>query len=151
VAAELLAGRAWTAAQLVTRLRRRGAPPDVAAQVVEQLTARGYVDDAEFARRWVESRAARGYGVARLANELRARGVAPALIEAALGGVAADPVASARAVAARRLAALRRAAPDRVALRLRDYLLRRGYDPRVAVHVARDLAGGDAPGARPRA
>jgi regulatory protein len=120
----------------------------VAAEVVEQLTARGYVDDAEFARRWVESRAARGYGVTRLQNELKARGIAPALIEAALGGLATDPLASARRVATRRLAALRRTAPDRVAVRLRDYLLRRGYDPRTAAYVARDLARPDAPGSR---
>ncbi len=54
---------------------RRGAPRAVAAEVVADLVGRGYVDDAAFARHWVQTRAARGYGAARLRAELRARGL----------------------------------------------------------------------------
>src|SRR5205809_6731785 len=73
-AADLLARRAWTQTELTRRLIRRGAPAEIAASVVADLTARGHVDDAAFARHFVETRAARGYGAARLAGELRARG-----------------------------------------------------------------------------
>ena len=72
VAADLLSRHAWTRAELTRRLRRRGAPPDVAADVVTDLAGRGHVDDAAFARHWVETRSARGYGAARLRAELRA-------------------------------------------------------------------------------
>src|SRR5207249_3813114 len=48
-AADLLSRRAWTTRELTTRLRRRGAPPDVADAVVADLTARGYLDDEAFA------------------------------------------------------------------------------------------------------
>ena len=44
----------------------------VAAEVVADLVGRGYVDDAAFARHWVETRAARGYGAARLRAALLA-------------------------------------------------------------------------------
>src|SRR5512134_2801905 len=74
-AGDLLSRRAWTMAELTRRLVRRGAPPDVAAAVVEDMAGRGYVDDAAFARHFVETRATRGYGAARLAADLRARGV----------------------------------------------------------------------------
>ncbi len=112
----------------------------MAGQVIDDLVARGYLDDAAFARRWVEARAGRGYGPARLRAELRARGVAAALIDAALAAPGADSaLEQARALARRRLGALRRARPDRVAARLGDYLIRRGYGPAVASRVVREL------------
>jgi regulatory protein len=110
--------------------------------VVADLTARGYLDDARFARQWVETRSARGYGPARLAAELRARGVAVALVRAALGG--REPLADlerAREVARRRLPSLRRAQADRAAARLRDHLLRRGFGAALVARVVRELLG----------
>jgi regulatory protein len=111
----------------------------VAAQVAADLTSRGYLDDAAFARHWVATRAARGYGAARLRAELRARGVAAGLIEAALGGLdRGGQLEAARRLARRRLPALRRAAPDRAAARLRDHLLRRGFSGGVVAQVVRE-------------
>jgi len=123
-------------------LRRRGAPADVAIEVVDDLVARGYVDDAAFARQWVSARAARGYGAARLRMELRARGIAPPLISAALGALGGDDaLARAREAARRRLPALGRGRPERVAPRLRDYLLRRGFSTSIVVRVVRETSG----------
>ena len=146
-AGDLLSRRAWTMAELTRRLVRRGAPPDVAAAVVDDLAGRGYVDDAAFARHFVETRAARGYGAARLTADLRARGVAPALISAALADLdGGAQLERARGLARRRLNALtsgsgRRVGNDRVAGRLRDYLLRRGFAGSVALRVVRELTG----------
>ncbi len=140
VAADLLTRRPWTRADLARRLVRRGAPAEVADAVVADLTARGYLDDAAFARQWVESRSARGYGAARLRAELRARGVDSAVIDAAVGALAPDATLTrALALARRRLPVIARGRPERVAKRLRDYLLRRGYAPGVVVHVVRQL------------
>jgi regulatory protein len=123
-------------------LRRRGAPAEVAAEVVNDLVARGYVDDAAFARQWVTARAARGYGAARLRAELRTRGIALPLIAAALSALGGDDtLASARETARRRLPALRRGRADRVAPRLRDYLLRRGFSTSIVVRVIREVTG----------
>jgi regulatory protein len=138
----LLSRRAWTRAELAARLRRRGAPAEVATEVVNDLVTRGYVDDAAFARQWVATRAARGYGAARLRMELRARGIAPPLIASALDGLGGDDaLARAREAARRRLPALRRGRPDRVAPRLRDYLLRRGFSTGVVVRIVRETTG----------
>ncbi|TMQ26244.1 MAG: regulatory protein RecX [Candidatus Rokuibacteriota bacterium] len=138
-AGDLLARHAWTRADLTVRLRRRGALPDVAAEVVADLVTRGYVDDAAFARQWVLSRAARGYGAARLRAELRARGVAGPLIDAALSAIdRGGQLDEARRLARRRLPALTRAAPAKAAVRLRDYLLRRGFPGGVVAQVLRE-------------
>jgi regulatory protein len=142
VAADLLSRRAWTRAELTRRLRRRGAPADVAAGVVGDLVTRGHVDDAAFARQWAATRSARGYGAGRLRAELSARGVASALIDAALAEVdSGDALGRARAVAARRLSALRGGDPRRIAARLRDHLLRRGYSAGIVVRVVREALG----------
>jgi len=142
VAGDLISRRAWTRADLAARLRRRGAPADVATEVVDDLVARGYVDDAAFARHWVTARAARGYGAGRLRLELRARGIAAPVIAAALGALGGDDaLARARDAARRRLPALRRGRPDRLASRLRDYLLRRGFSTSVVVRVVRESTG----------
>jgi regulatory protein len=123
----------------MARLRRRGAPPDVAATVTDDLVARGHVDDAAFARHWVCTRAARGYGTARLRAELRARGVSTSLIDTALLAVdRGDQLEEARRLARRRLGALTRAAPPRAAARLRDHLLRRGFPGGVVAQVVRE-------------
>jgi regulatory protein len=109
--------------------------------VVDDLTARGHVDDRAFALRWVETRAARGYGAARLRAELRLRGVEPALIVAALAPLAAESqLGQARAVARRRYPALLRTAPARAPARLRDHLLRRGFSASVVLRVVREVA-----------
>ena len=109
---------------------------------MDDLVARGYVDDAAFARHWVTARAARGYGAARLRLELRARGIAAPVIAAALGALGGvDALARAREAARRRLPALRRGRPDRLVSRLRDYLLRRGFSTSVVVRVVRETAG----------
>jgi regulatory protein len=122
-------------------LRRRGAPAAVAAEVLADLTARGYLDDAAFARHWVATRSSRGYGPARLRAELRARGVAGSLVDAALAAQGDDELERARAVARRRLPALQRADRTRAAARLRDHLVRRGYSAAVVSRVVRESLG----------
>jgi regulatory protein len=123
----------------MARLRRRGAPPEVAAAVADDLAGRGYVDDAAFARHWVTTRAARGYGAARLRAELRARGVATAHIDAALASLdRGGQLDEARRLARRRLQGLARAAPEKAAARLRDHLLRRGFPGGVVAQVVRE-------------
>jgi len=142
VAADLLSRRAWTTRDLAARLRRRGAPADVADAVVADLTARGYLDDEAFARHWVATRAARGYGPGRLRAELRARGVAASLIQASLAGASEDgELDRARAAARRRLPALQRGDRARAAARLRDHLLRRGFAAPMVARVVRECVG----------
>ena len=98
------------------------------------------MDDAAYARHWVSARAARGYGAGRLRAELRARGVASPLIEAAVAPLGrGDQLEQARRLARRRLAALARVAPDKAAARLRDHLLRRGFPGTVVAQVVREV------------
>src|SRR4051794_24136223 len=112
-AAPLLSPPARTPADPTPPLIPPGAPPPGAQAVVADMIGRGYVDDAAFARHFVETRASRGYGAARLAADLRAKGVPPAFITAALAPLDTEAqLDRARAVARRRLPALRKVAPE---------------------------------------
>jgi regulatory protein len=149
---DLLARKAWSARDLTRRLRRRGAPDDVAQAVVAELSSRGYVDDASFARFWAESRArGRRVGSRRLRQELLQKGISRDVVAAAVSAAFEEAPETLRCLEAgrRRLPALLRGDVGRVAPRLRDYLARRGYPPAVVIRTVAALTGarpdGDAP------
>lgn len=135
---DLLARKSWSGRELTRRLRRRGAPADVAQAVVADLTTRGYVDDQAFARWWAEARArGRRVGSRRLRQELLAKGIPREMAEAAISAAFEEVGEADRALEAgrRRLPGLLRGSGGRAAARLSDYLLRRGY-PASAVRQA---------------
>ena len=134
---ELLARKAWSRRDLTARLRRRGAPPDVARAVVEELESRRYLDDAAFARWWAEARArGRRVGSVRLTQELRAKGIAGDLAAAAVASRVRRDRRSAsgrwprRADGCPRSGAVARSGSPAGS---RDYLLRRGYPAGIVI------------------
>jgi regulatory protein len=146
-AADLLSRKAWSRQELTRRLERRGAPPDVAAAVVADLAGRGYLDDEALAQHVAEARArARGIGSRRLTLELGRRGIAKDTAARAVTRAFEETGELELALQAgrRRLAALRRGPSDRLAGRLGDHLLRRGYPPAVVRRVVRALLPGAA-------
>lgn len=124
----LLAVRPRSRRELTDRLARKGLPADVVAGVVEDLAVRGYVDDTEFARYWVENRQAnRPRGRRALTAELRAKGVAADAIDEAALPTAADEEADALLLARRRAATLHEPDLRRFQQRLGAFLQRKGY------------------------
>lgn len=110
--------------------------------MVAELEARGYIDDRALAQQWADSRAGgRHLGSLRLRAELKRKGVAPDLADTAIRRAFSGIGEEERALEAgqRRLPALRRGDARRAPVKLRDYLLRRGYSPEVVGHVVRRL------------
>jgi regulatory protein len=145
----LLTGRPRTRAQLAEAMHRRGVPEDAAATVLARFTEVGLIDDAAFARAWVESRH-NGRGLARraLSAELKQRGVDGEDISAAVSALdPADEIDTARRLVAKGLAASRgKPLPTRVR-RLVGLLARKGYPAPIAYRVVRealDQEGADA-------
>ena len=74
-----------TSAEVRRRLQRADCDPAVIERVISELEAAGLLDDAKFSVDWVESRARRkGLGPARLAAELRMKGISKEEAESAL-------------------------------------------------------------------
>ena len=113
IAERFLATRPRTRLEIARRLRRAGVEDAVAEEVLARLERLGYVDDAAFARYWVEQRdrfAPRSRAL--LALELRRLGVAPEVLDEVTEADASTPTDDAAPVDE----------PDRARLALAKYL-----------------------------
>lgn len=130
-----------TRSQLADALRKRGIPDKTAAAVLGRFEDVGLIDDAAFARAWVESRHySRGLAGRALSAELKQRGVPADAIRAAIGeqlGPEAEAGAARRLVTAR-LAATRGLPPEQRTRRLAGMLARKGYPAGLAFRVIRE-------------
>jgi regulatory protein len=129
-----------TQAELATALRRRGVPDEAAEAVLARFTEVKLIDDATFARAWVESRHhSRGLAGRALSAELRRKGVAQEDIAGALEELDPDQeLATARELVARRIPATRgQPGPARMR-KLTGVLARKGYGPALAYRVVRE-------------
>jgi regulatory protein len=130
-----------TRAQLTDAMRRRGIPDEAAESVLDRFTDAGLIDDAAFARAWVESRhEGRGLSRRSLSAELRQRGVDADDISSAVEGV--DPeqeVATARRLVERKLAASYGQPHDARVRRVAGMLARKGYPSGLAFRLIREV------------
>jgi regulatory protein len=138
-----------TRAQLADALRKRDIPDEVADEVLGRFEDVGLIDDAAFARAWVESRHhSRGLAGRALSNELKQRGVAPDEIRAAIDEQLSPEAeaAAARQLVDRRLPATRGLPAEQRIRRLAGLLARKGYPAGLAFRVIREAmeAEGDA-------
>lgn len=139
----LLSYRPRTARELQRRLVRKDFPEDLAASTVEDLRARGLVDDAAFAESFVRDRVRlKPRGRRRIVQELRAKGVDPATAEAAISEVMEGEDTSetelARAAAAR-WSPRPGEDPRGARRRLYGFLARRGFGGEAIRAVLEDL------------
>jgi regulatory protein len=154
-----LTGAPRTRAQLAEALSRRNVPADVADRVLSRFGEVGLIDDAEFARMWVQSRHL-GRGLARraLARELRARGVDDEIAGDVVDALGPDEeMAAARALVERRLPRTRGLDRATRTRRLAAFLARKGYPGSLSLQVVREVlaettdgTGGDTHAVAPR-
>jgi regulatory protein len=138
-----LSAQPRTRQELADLLSRRLVPDEVARRLLDRFEEVGLVDDAAFARSWVESRQA-GRGLARraLAQELRRKGVPDDVAREALDAVDPDDEReAARDLVRRRLRAMSRLDHQAKTRRLVGMLARKGYPSGVAFAVVREELG----------
>jgi regulatory protein len=136
----LLADGPRTAGELARKLRAKGIPDDVADEVLTRFADVGIVDDALFARMWVDSRhRSRGLAGRALSQELRRKGVSDEDTRAALETLDPDEeVATARSLVGRKLGTTRGLPTEARVRRLAGVLARKGYAPGLAYRVVKE-------------
>lgn len=138
-----LGHRDRTVAELRRHLVSKGAKEAVADTAIEELIAQGYVDDAQFARRFAaDRRTLDSWGSDRIERRLRELGVGRADIDGALAALAAAGEAPSEIDAALELLRRRFPAPpetDRDRDRALGLLVRRGYELDLAYDAIRAL------------
>jgi regulatory protein len=80
----LLARRDLSSEELRGKLRMKAFDAAIAAAVVADLMHRGVVNDERYAQNYVAYHSGRGHGPVRIAAELRRRGLAAPVVDAAL-------------------------------------------------------------------
>jgi regulatory protein len=132
--------REHTRTELTRVLERRRFGPEEIATVVAELVEGGWLDDAGYARRFAEDRRLLdGWGAERIERRLRALGVEPEDVEAAVGRPAADEREAALELLRRRFPV----PPDESRERNRALgaLVRKGYELELALDVLRRYCG----------
>jgi regulatory protein len=141
-----LTGQARTRQELADKLAKREVPDEVATELLDRFTEVGLIDDASYARQWVESRhRSRGLAPRALAQELRRKGVGDKEAKAALEQIDEDDQRdAARALVDKKLRSMRGLDPQVATRRLAGLLARKGYPAGLAFAVVREaLAGSD--------
>jgi regulatory protein len=149
-ALRFLEARQRSTVEVRTRLNRAGYRPDLVEGAITRLVELGMLDDAAFAKAWVESRdRARPRGERALRAELRTKGIDRTVVDQTMEArdeerPDADEDAG-RRLLERHASALARV-PDPRARRQRAYALlaRNGFDPETAAALTRHLTEGTA-------
>jgi regulatory protein len=128
------------------RLRRGGYDQEAIDHAISRLHEWRYLDDADFARRWVENRTThRPRGKRLLQQELRHKGIDSETAREVIAEVDLDETGAAEALARRRLPSYAGDDPVVIRRRLGAYLARRGYGYDV-IRIALERALGEAEG-----
>ncbi len=127
--------------QLAQILKKREIPDEVAEAVLDRFTEAQLIDDAAFARAFVNSRmAVSGKSKTVIARELKQRGVSAQDAEQALSLIDSDlKDQTAYNVAKKRYQQLSTLEPEVRKRRLMGFLLRRGFSAGLAGRILRDL------------
>ncbi|MFL6286859.1 MAG: regulatory protein RecX [Actinomycetes bacterium] len=136
-----LAASAKSRHQLAQVLAKRAVPEAAAAEALDRYTELGYIDDAAFARAWVESRQrSRGLAASALRRELRDKGIDRELIDEVVADAVSDDDerAAARLLVDKKLRSMRGVSADTATRRLVGMLSRKGYRPGLAYAVVRE-------------
>ena len=140
---DTLTGQARSRQELADKLAKRGVPDELATQLLDRFTEVGLIDDAAYARQWVESRhRSRGLAPRALAQELRRKGIDDEDTRTALEQIdEADQRAAARALVDKKLRSMRGLDRQVATRRLAGMLARKGYAAGLAFSVVREALG----------
>lgn len=124
-----LAARACSTREIELKLLRAGYRPSTVEMVIYKLQRENLLDDADFARQWVESRQHHKLGRSRIAHELRRKGVSQEEAEDALSVIDDNDQLTGAIALAEKAAARIKPGEDmrKAASRIAGMLARRGY------------------------
>jgi regulatory protein len=148
-AAAFIAVRPRSVDETRRRLRHLGYQQSLVDVVLERMSQLGYLDDAAFARAWVESRdRARPRGESALRRELALKGVDREVVDEVLAerseageGQDLDGAAARRLLERRMSALLREPDPRKRQQRAYALLARSGFGPETCSSVSRSVLG----------
>ena len=114
------------------RLKQYGFPDAIVAKTIEYLIAVRLIDDRQFVDSWARTHLMRGYGIARIKQELQDKGIDPALLENELARLTQGYREEDAAAFEARKRALKYSDvtdKEKIQKRVFEYLAGRGFNP----------------------
>ena len=142
----LLRQRPRSEFEIRERLKLKGYGVDIVDAVVEGLRRAGEIDDARFAKLWIDSlMQANPAGDVVLRHELKSKGVTEAVIEDAITKKSEeyDEYAIALEMARERFGRLKKIEPRKALKRIYDFMLRRGFKYETVRKVVENITNED--------
>ena len=125
----LLKFRQRSTKEISQRLKQKHFEDSIIKETIAFLKDHAFIDDAAFARAWIDSRLKKPLGIKRIKEELRIKGIDNNIIDSNINQIRRDyseeEVVS--RIAADRLSRLKGIEPQKAKRRLFSYLLRRGF------------------------
>lgn len=141
IALNALVTRAKSKGELLAHLKKRGVEDGVANAIIYRLQEAGLINDAEFAKAWVQSRHnAKKLSKRIIAGELRTRGVDQLSIDAALDEIdGEDEYRMAFSLAMKKYSTMSRLESGVQIRRIQSLLQRKGFGFDLIGRVIREL------------
>lgn len=137
-AAHFLSYRPRSEQEVRRNLKEKETPADVIEAAIEKMTAMGYLDDAAFARYWVDNRSQfKPLSHRALRQEMRQKGLSDSVIDEALGELGESDLAY--KAAETQLRKLRSRTEQEFKTKMNAFLQRRGFSYSTTQDVVRRL------------
>ena len=127
--------------EIYQRLKRKKFDQAVIRQTLSFLKDRGFINDEDFARAWVESRIKKPLGLRKLTQELRLKGIDKEIIDRQIGRIKKDYSEEeiVLKLARARFDKCNGIEPLKAKRRIFAYLLRHGFSPEVVIDAVNNL------------
>lgn len=137
----LLKFRQRSEKELEQRLKRKKFSEEIIRKTVEFLREKEFLNDNLFAKSWIESRIKRPFGLRRIKEELKVKGIDKQIIEEKISEVKENysEEAVVEQLARMRLGKLKGIQALAVRRRVYAYLIRRGFSPEAVTEVINQL------------
>ncbi|WP_255668029.1 regulatory protein RecX [Brevibacillus daliensis] len=140
--------RPRTAYQLEQYLIDKEFSPGLAEKVTERCTKQGYINDQQFAEKWIEERLRlKPRGSYMLRMELKQKGISSHIIDRALGEVEfEEEVEAARTLLRAKIAKLRGEFDPKIEQKTLQFLIRKGFSHSIVQKLRNEWRSGQLPG-----
>ena len=137
----LLKFRPRSERELYARLKKKKFDESVIKDTLSFLKEKNFLDDNYFARAWIESRLKKPFGLRRIEQELKRKGIDKEIIQAQIEtsrkGYREEEVVL--GLAQERWLKLKGLEPKKSKQRIFGYLLRRGFSPEIIIETVNQL------------
>jgi regulatory protein len=137
----LLKFRLRSEKELYQRLKKRQFSEQIIHKTLAFLKEKQFVDDAAFARSWIQWRLKKSWGLTRIRQELNIKGIEKKVQESQINALKDSYCEEEvlQRLAEERFAKLKGLGPDKARRRLYAYLLRRGFSSELIIDTLSQL------------